>query len=318
MNRLLRVDAAVRQLRPLAEGRSFGTAAVTEPGAGSNVGGMRTTSHRDGEGFVLHGSKAWMSNLDVADFFASFTSFDRSLRHRGISAFIIPRDTPGLRLGPYHDKLGFRPLTTGDVVFDNLRLGPETLLGEEGQGFRAATPSSGAGWAWRGPAVRLAQACLDDAVGYARERQAFDRTIAELQIVQAKVCDMAVGVETARLLVDSAARAMDDGQRPRKLTSMAKMYASDVAFRSAADTFQSTVRTECPRSAGSAGSSGTPRSCRSSRAAMPPPHADRGDAARNPPRGVTAGIYRQGSAVAPRSGNRAAPGPPPRRRTRSR
>lgn len=228
-----------RWLRPLAEGRIFGAAGVTEPRSGSDVAGMETTYRRDGDTFVINGAKAWISNLDIAEFFVSFATRDRSQRHRGITAFIIPRDTPGLMLSPYKDKLGFRPICTGEVVFDDVRLGTEHLLGEEGEGFKVAMTAverGRLGVAARG--VGLAQACLDDAVEYAREREAFGKPIASLQIVQSKITDMAVGVHTARLLVQDAAQALQRGERARKLTSMAKMYATDVAFKSASDALQ--------------------------------------------------------------------------------
>lgn len=234
-----RPDQLERWLRPLALGHIFGGAAVTEPRSGSDVAGMETTYRREGDEFVLNGAKAWISNLDIASFFVSFATHDRSLRHRGITAFVIPRDTPGLILNPYKDKLGFRPICTGEVVFDDLRLPADALLGDEGDGFRVAMTAVERGrLGVAARSVGLAQACLDDSVAYANEREAFGQTIAQLQIVQSKITDMAVGVHTARLLVDDAARALDRGERARKLTSMAKMYASDVAFRSAADAFQ--------------------------------------------------------------------------------
>jgi alkylation response protein AidB-like acyl-CoA dehydrogenase len=228
-----------RWLRPLARGEIFGAAAVTEPGSGSDVAGMTTTYRRDGDGFVLSGTKAWISNLDVADFFVTFASFDRSLRHRGITAFIVPRDTPGLDLRPYKNKLGFRPICTGEVVLDEIRLGADALLGEEGKGFGVAMTAVERGrLGVAARAVGVAQACLDDTIAYARDRVAFGRTIDQFQIVQSKVCDMAVGVRTARLLVRECAEALQAGRRARELTSMAKMYASDVAARSAADAVQ--------------------------------------------------------------------------------
>jgi alkylation response protein AidB-like acyl-CoA dehydrogenase len=228
-----------RFLRPLAEGRIFGGSAVTEPQSGSDVAGMQTTYKKDGESYVLNGTKAWISNLDIAEFFLSFATKDRSLRHAGVTAFLIPRDTPGLGLYPYRDKLGFRPICTGEVVFDNLRLGPEALLGEEGRGFEVAMTAVERGrLGVAARSVGLAQACLDEAVKYAKERIAFGHPISEFQIVQSKVTDMEVGVHTARLLVNDAADALERGERARKLTSMAKMYASDIAFRSAADALQ--------------------------------------------------------------------------------
>ena len=228
-----------RWLRPLAEGKIFGAAGVTEPRSGSDVAGMHTTYRKDGESYILNGSKAWISNLDIAEFFVSFATIDRSLRHRGITAFIIPRNTPGLILSPYKDKLGFRPICTGEVVFDDLRLGPEALLGEEGNGFpvaMAAVEKGRLGVAAR--SVGLAQACLDDALSYANQREAFGKSIATMQIVQSKITDMAVGVLTARLLTRDAAEALQRGERARKLTSMAKMYASDIAMRSATESLQ--------------------------------------------------------------------------------
>lgn len=228
-----------RWLKPLAQGRIFGGAAVTEPGSGSDVAGMATTYRRDGDGFVLNGAKAWISNLDVAEFFITFASFDRSQRHRGITAFIVPRDTPGLKLLPYKNKLGFRPICTGEVVFDELRLGPEALLGEEGEGFAVAMTAVERGrLGVAARAVGVAQACLEDTIAYAQERIAFGQTIARFQIVQSKITDMAVGARTARLLVHECAQAMQEGKRARELASMAKMYASDVAARSAADAVQ--------------------------------------------------------------------------------
>lgn len=226
-------------LKPLAEGRMFGGAGVTEPRSGSDVAGMTTTYRRDGDSFVINGAKAWISNLDVADFIVTFASFDRTLRHRGISAFIIPRDTPGMTFAPYKNKLGFRPITTGDIFLEDVRVGPEALLGAEGDGFLAAMTAVERGrLGVAARSVGVAQACLDDTVAYAKDREVFGRNIAEFQIVQSKITDMAVGVETARLLVRETARAMDEGRRARKLTSMAKMYASDVAQRSATDALQ--------------------------------------------------------------------------------
>jgi len=228
-----------RFLKPLAEGKIFGGSAVTESQSGSDVAGMRTTYKRDGESFVLNGTKAWISNLDIAEFFLSFATHDRSLRHAGITAFLIPRDTPGLELYPYHDKLGFRPICTGEVVFSDMHLGPEALLGEEGHGFEVAMTAVERGrLGVAARSVGLAQACLDGAVSYAKERIAFGHPISEFQIVQSKITDMDLGVHTARLLVKDAADALERGERARRLTSMAKMYASDVAFRSAADSMQ--------------------------------------------------------------------------------
>lgn len=228
-----------RWLEPLAGGQIFGAAGVTEPRSGSDVAGMTTTYRRDGDEFVINGAKAWISNLDIADFFVTFASIDRSLGRKGITAFVIPRDTPGLSVAPYRNKLGFRPLCSGDLILEEVRLGPDALLGEETDGFRVAMTAVERGrLGVAARAVGVAQACLDDAREYAVVREAFGKEIAQFQIVQSKITDMVVGVETARLLVGMAAQALDRGERARRLTSMAKMYASDVAFRSAADALQ--------------------------------------------------------------------------------
>jgi len=228
-----------KYLVPLAEGRVFGAAGVTEPRSGSDVAGMETKYLKDGDDFILNGAKAWISNLDLAEFFIAFATVDRSMGHDGISAFIIPADTPGVSTRPYVNKLGFRPICTGDLVFENVRLGPEHLLGAEGEGFRVAMTAVERGrLSVAARAVGLAQAALDDAVSFAKVREAFGQTIENFQIVQSKITDMAVGVRTARLLVHDAAREMDLGLRARQSTSMAKMYASDIAMRTTTDSLQ--------------------------------------------------------------------------------
>ena len=226
-------------LVPLARGDIFGGAGVTEPGSGTDVAGMQTTYRRDGDGFVLHGAKTWISNLDIASFFITFATVDRSLRHRGISAFIIPRDTPGLSVRPFHNKLGFRPICTGELILDEVRVGPEALVGEEGQGFKVAMTSVERGrLAVAARAVGMAQACLDDSVAYARERVVFGQPIGDYQMIQKKIADMATQIAAARLLVRNCAEVLDRGERGRVETSMAKMFASDVAQEVATEAVQ--------------------------------------------------------------------------------
>lgn len=228
-----------RWLVPLAEGRSFGGAGVTEPRSGSDVAGMSTTYRREGDEYVISGAKAWITNIDIADFFITFATRDRSARHKGVTAFLVPRDTPGISVAPYRNKLGFRPLSTGDLVLDEVRVGPEAILGEEGGGFRVAMTAVERGrLGVAARAVGVAQACLNEATDYTKSREAFGRPISEFQIVQSKITDMVVGVRTARLLVTDAAEALQRGERARQLTSMAKMYASDVAFQAATDAVQ--------------------------------------------------------------------------------
>lgn len=228
-----------RYLKPLAGGEIFGAAGVTEPRSGSDVAGMTTTYRRDGDEFVLNGAKAWISNLDIADFFVTFATMDRSLRHRGITAFIVPRDAPGLSLHPYKDKFGFRPICTGELAFDEMRIPADALLGVEGEGFKVAMNAVERGrLGVASRAVGMAQAALDEAKSYAMDREIFGHPVGGFQIVQSKITDMVVGVTTARALTYQAADELQAGKRARQLTSMAKMYAADIAFRSATDAFQ--------------------------------------------------------------------------------
>jgi alkylation response protein AidB-like acyl-CoA dehydrogenase len=228
-----------RWLRPLAEGRMFGAAAVTEPDSGSDVAAMTTTYRKDGSDFVINGAKAWISQLDIASFVITFATVDRSLGHRGVTAFVIPTNTPGLGLHPYKNKLGFRALATGVVVFEDVRVPADALLGEEGRGFEVAMTAVERGrLGVAARSVGVAQACLEDSVAFANERVAFGQSIGRFQIVQSKITDMATGEPASRLLVRECAEHLQRGERARELTSMAKMYASDVAMQSATDAIQ--------------------------------------------------------------------------------
>jgi alkylation response protein AidB-like acyl-CoA dehydrogenase len=228
-----------RWLVPLARGDIFGGAGVTEPQSGTDVAGMQTTYRREGDKFIINGAKTWISNLDIASFFITFASRDTSLRHRGISAFIIPSDTAGLSVRPFHNKLGFRPICTGELVLDGVRVGPEALVGEEGSGFKVAMTAVERGrLGVASRAVGLSQACLDDSVAYARERVVFGQPIGDYQLIQKKLADMATEIVAARLLVRNCAQVLDSGERGRVETSMAKMFASDVAQRAATEAVQ--------------------------------------------------------------------------------
>jgi alkylation response protein AidB-like acyl-CoA dehydrogenase len=226
-------------LRPLAEGRIFGGAGVTEARSGSDVAGTETKYRRDGAGFVLTGAKAWITNLDLASFFVTFATHDRSAGKSAMSAFIVPADSPGVECHPFRNKLGFRPLCSGELIFNDVRLGPEALLGSEGDGFAVAMVAVERGrLAVAARAVGLAQACLDASISYAQERVAFGCPIARFQMVQKKISDMAVAVQAARLLTAHSARQLQAGSRARVETSMAKMFASDTAQAAASDAVQ--------------------------------------------------------------------------------
>lgn len=228
-----------RWLRPLASGDIFGGAGVTEPQSGSDVAGLRTTYTVDGDHYVVNGSKTWISNLDIASFFVTFATIDPSKRQSGITAFIVPKDTPGLSVHPFKNKMGFRPMCTGELVLDGVRLGPEALLGEVGHGFAVAMTAVEKGrLAVASRAIGAAQQCLDASVRYARQRVIRNRPIGDHQMVQKKIADMATEIRAARLLVRECAEALDRGERARQLTSMAKMHASDVMQRAATEAVQ--------------------------------------------------------------------------------
>jgi alkylation response protein AidB-like acyl-CoA dehydrogenase len=223
-----------RWLRPLAAGEIFAGAGVTEPQSGTDVAGMQTTYRREGDTFVINGAKTWITNLDIASFFVTFASRDTSQRHKGVSAFVIPKDTPGLSVHPFKNKLGFRPLTTGELVLDEVRVPADALIGTEGDGFNVAMVAVERGrLAVASRAVGAAQLCLDAAIQYARQRVVRGQPIGDYQQIQKKISDMATSIQAARLLVEDCARTLDAGSRGRVETSMAKMFASDV-FQSVA------------------------------------------------------------------------------------
>jgi alkylation response protein AidB-like acyl-CoA dehydrogenase len=228
-------------LAPLARGERLGAAGVTEARSGTDVSDMTTSCRRDGGDYVINGAKMWISFLDVADWFLTFAHLgaDEKTGRKRICAFVVDRDLPGVQVSPVENKFGFRPLKTGELVLEDVRVPASALVGEEGQGFAVAmnaVESGRLGVATR--AVGLAQGAVDSMVGYARERVVFKRPIAEFQMVQKMIADSTTGVTAARLLVRLLAERKDRGERAREAASMAKMYASDVALEAATNAFQ--------------------------------------------------------------------------------
>jgi alkylation response protein AidB-like acyl-CoA dehydrogenase len=233
-------DQKRRYLAPLARGEVFAGAGVTEARSGTDVADMDTTYAPDGEGFVIRGTKMWISFLDVASYFLTFAH--RGVDERGrkrVSAFIVERDTPGLEVRPIKNKYGFRPLATGELVLDEVRVPGDALVGEEGRGMAVAlnaVENGRLGVAAR--SVGLAQACVDAAVEYARHRVVFKQPIGRFQMVQEMLSDMICGVESARLLTYRLAYLKGLERASRADASMAKMFASDVAMDAATKAFQ--------------------------------------------------------------------------------
>jgi hypothetical protein len=235
---LLRYGTEEQQKRfipPLVTGRHFAGAGVTEPASGTDVASMRTTCRRDGASYVLNGAKAWISMLDVGEWFITFATLDPELGRDGICAFVVPKDTPGVIVSPYKNKLGFRPVVTGDLVLEDVRVPEENRIGEEGKGYRVAMAAVETGrLTVAARAVGLAQACLDASTVYARDRVVMGQEVGRYQLVQSMITDMVLGVESARSFLYALAQARDDGNdRPRRESSVAKLQATDVAMSSA-------------------------------------------------------------------------------------
>ncbi len=217
----------------------FASYCTTEPSGGSDVAGLKTTYKAHGDDYVLNGEKCWITNASFASFYVVFATSDPSKRHRGIAAFIVDRDTPGLRVGKHEDKLGQRASDTAAVHFEDVKVPKANLLATEGEGFKLAMetfnqtrPDIGA------MATGLMQRCLDISVAYAKERKTFGVPISEHQLVQAMLAEMAIGAEATRLLYQKAAWNLDNGVRDPIVSSYAKAYGADKAMQSAIDAVQ--------------------------------------------------------------------------------
>ncbi len=219
-----------RYLKPLARGSQLGSFCLTEPGAGSDVAAMESKAVRTPNGYVLSGRKYFIMNAPVAGTLVAFAMTDKSLGHRGISAFIVPRKSPGVRIGKIFDKMGIRSSVTSEVIFDEVRVPKENLLGREGDGFKIAMETLDCGRiSIAAQAVGIAQAALDAAVQYARHRVQFGKPIADLEAIRWMIADMATEIEAARLLTYRAASLTDHHRRHTKEASMAKLFAASTA-----------------------------------------------------------------------------------------
>jgi len=220
-------------LVPLAEGSKLGAFALTEPSAGSDAGGTKTTAVLDGDEWLINGSKIFTTNGGDADTYIVFARTDKEAeKHHGISAFIIEKGTPGFSFGKKEKKMGIRSSPTLELVFENCHIAKEALLGEEGQGFRIAMKTlDGGRIGIAAQALGIAQGALDAAVAYAKERKQFDAPIASFQGVQFQLADMATQVEAARLVVYNAAYRASHGLSYSKESAMAKLFASETAMK---------------------------------------------------------------------------------------
>jgi acyl-CoA dehydrogenase len=226
-------------LPPLVESPILCSFALTEPNAGSDVSGIQTTAVRDGDEYVLNGSKMFITNAGHAAWIVVFASTDKSQGHRGLSAFVVPTELEGVTIEKHLDKMGQRATDTSAVAFQDVRVPSENRLGEEGEGFKIAMrtldhtrPGTAAG------AVGVARAAYEHAVGYSRERVQFGQPIAMNQGVNFLIADMAAEIEAARLLTWQAAWLLDQGKRATLQSSFAKRFASDTAMKVTTDAVQ--------------------------------------------------------------------------------
>ncbi|KAA0803013.1 acyl-CoA dehydrogenase [Bacillus sp. JAS102] len=219
-------------LRPMAEGKKIGAYGLTEPGSGSDAGGMKTIAKRDGDHYVLNGSKIFITNGGIADIYVVFALTDPESKQRGTSAFIVESDTPGFSVGKKESKLGIRSSPTTEIMFEDCRIPVENLLGEEEQGFKIAMQTLDGGRnGIAAQAVGIAQGALDASVEYARERHQFGKPIAAQQGIGFKLADMATDVEAARLLTYQAAWLESEGLPYGKESAMSKVFAGDAAMK---------------------------------------------------------------------------------------
>lgn len=228
-------------LKPLAQGRMFGATGVTEPHSGTDiVRRMETTVRKEGDHYILNGMKTWVSNAKNADFFLTYGTLDKSKGMHGICAFIVEKKWPGVTINKIKNKVGARSQDTAEVYFEDVKVPKENLIGEEGKGYKALMCGTEIGrLACASRAVGQMRACLDAAVQYASEREVFGQPIGKYQLIQAKIANMRLSIESARLMNFKLAWLFDQGhERCQKEASLAKWYATDALMKVAEDAYQ--------------------------------------------------------------------------------
>ncbi|PLR67826.1 MULTISPECIES: acyl-CoA dehydrogenase [Bacillaceae] len=221
-----------KYLKPMAQGEKIGAYGLTEPGSGSDAGGMRTTAKLNGDHYVLNGSKIFITNGGIADTYIVFAVTDPESKHKGTSAFIVEKDFKGFSVGKKESKLGIRSSPTTEIIFEDCIVPKENLLGQEGEGFKIAMMTLDGGRnGIAAQAVGIAQGALDASVAYAKERQQFGKPIAMQQGIGFKLADMATTVEASRLLTYQAAWLESEGLPYGKESAMSKLFAGDTAMK---------------------------------------------------------------------------------------
>ncbi len=219
-----------KYLEKLASGEIIGAYCLTEPGSGTDAGSLKTFAEETADGYVLNGTKAFITSAGFAGIFIVFAQTDKSLGSKGISCFIVEKDAPGLKIGQKEKKMGLKASDTREVSFMDCKIPKESLLGEKNQGFKIALSLLDNGRIGiAAQAVGIAQAAFEEAYKYAHEREQFGQPIANFQAIQFKLSDMALKIEAARLLTHKAAVLKDQERRASKYCSMAKLCASETA-----------------------------------------------------------------------------------------
>jgi len=228
-----------KYLKPMAQGKKIGGYGLTEPGSGSDAGGMKTTARLEGDHYVINGSKIFITNGGVADIYVVFALTDPAEKHRGTTAFIVEVGFEGFSVGKKEKKLGIRSSPTTEIIFENCKVPVENVLGEVGEGFKIAMMTLDGGRnGIAAQAVGIAQGALDAATEYAKERVQFGKPIATQQGVGFKLADMATSVEAARLLTYQAAWLESEGLPYGKESAMSKLFAGDTAMKVTTDAVQ--------------------------------------------------------------------------------
>jgi acyl-CoA dehydrogenase len=228
-----------RYLGRLTREPIFAAYCCSEPDAGSDVAGMTTRVTRKGDGYVLSGQKRWITNGGVASWYTVFATFDRALKHKGIACFVVDADAPGVKTGRKEDKLGQRASNTTDVIFEDVVLPKDALVGGEDQGFKIAMKTFDRSRPWiAAGAAGVIRRCLDESRAYALERKTFGVPIAQHQAVQFMIAEMGIGYEATRLLTLKAAWSVDQGEAGSVVSSYAKAFGADRAMAAAIDAVQ--------------------------------------------------------------------------------
>ena len=226
-------------LKPLAAGKMLGSFALTESSAGSDPASQKAKAVKDGDSYVINGTKLFITSGKNSDLTVVTAYTDREKKHGGISAFVVEKGTPGFHVGKEEDKMGLRASDTVELIFEDCRVPSENLLGQEGDGFVIAMASlDGGRIGIASQSVGLAQACLDAAVSYAKERVQFNKPISRFQGIRWMIADMATQIEAARLLTFNAAAMKDGGENFSGAASMAKVFASEMANKVAYQALQ--------------------------------------------------------------------------------